>query len=261
VSLEAAVLGTVMKDAEPRTSAAGKPWISLMVRSGEGDAQQVARLAVFGEAALTLGRVEKGEQIYATGSIKLGEWTDRNHEKRVTQIYSPGFRATVLVGASVLPGLVAILVARSAHAEDEPPTTDCQIRDSGVFTPTIAKAIKEGAAAVRADPNVMVGIAYSRSHGDPDAVSGDRKLLIFLTEEEMRRVSGGKGNFFNARDSIIAAAVTRAFRRWGPEAPDPKQERASLSREVGSDGYSHWCGDHRRRNPACGLAVRLTAFH
>jgi hypothetical protein len=37
MSVDAALLGTVVRDAELRTSAAGKPWMSVIARSGDGD--------------------------------------------------------------------------------------------------------------------------------------------------------------------------------------------------------------------------------
>jgi single-stranded DNA-binding protein len=82
VSIEAAVLGTAVKDAEPRTSTAGKPWLSVVRRSDGGDAAQFVQVAVFGDAAVALGRIEKGARPYAEGSIRINEWTAPDGAKR-----------------------------------------------------------------------------------------------------------------------------------------------------------------------------------
>jgi hypothetical protein len=83
MSIDAAVLGTVVRDAEVRTSAAGKPWTSVIVRSGDGDAASFVQIAIFGDAAVALGRVEKNEKLYAEGAIRVNEWTTAAGEKRV----------------------------------------------------------------------------------------------------------------------------------------------------------------------------------
>jgi len=75
MSIDATLLGTVIRDAELRTSAAGKPWMSVMVRSGDGDAASFVQVAIFGDAAVALGRIEKNDKLYAEGSIRLSEWT------------------------------------------------------------------------------------------------------------------------------------------------------------------------------------------
>jgi hypothetical protein len=75
------------------------------------------------------------------------------------------------------------------------------------FSPEVAEAIKEGSALVGVDPETMAKLAYSKSRGNPNAVVGNRKGLMLLTEEEMRRVSSGEGNVFDPRDSVMAAAT------------------------------------------------------
>jgi single-stranded DNA-binding protein len=82
MSIDAALPGTVVRDAELRTSAAGKPWMSVIVRSGDGDAASFVQVAVFGDAAVALGRIEKNEKLYAEGSIRISEWTTAAGEKR-----------------------------------------------------------------------------------------------------------------------------------------------------------------------------------
>jgi hypothetical protein len=82
MSIDAALLGTVVRDAELRTSVAGKPWMSVVVRSGDGDAASFVQVAVFGDAAIALVRIEKNEKLYAEGSIRINEWATAAGEKR-----------------------------------------------------------------------------------------------------------------------------------------------------------------------------------
>jgi hypothetical protein len=49
-------------------------WMSVMVRSGDGDAASFVQVAIFGDAAVALGRIEKNEKLYAEGSIRISEW-------------------------------------------------------------------------------------------------------------------------------------------------------------------------------------------
>jgi single-stranded DNA-binding protein len=49
--------------------------MSVMVRSGDGDATSFVQVAIFGDAAVALGRVERNEKLYAEGSIRINEWT------------------------------------------------------------------------------------------------------------------------------------------------------------------------------------------
>jgi Transglycosylase SLT domain len=93
------------------------------------------------------------------------------------------------------------------------------------FSPEVAEAIKEGSALVGVDPEVMAKLAYSKSRGDPNAVVGNRKGLMLLTEEEMRRVSSGEGNVFDPRDSVMAAATIMEHKT----ASAPKRPTASPS--------------------------------
>jgi hypothetical protein len=63
-------------------SVAGKPWMSVIVRSGDGDAASFVQAAIFGDAAVALGRIERNEKLYAEGSIRINEWTTAAGEKR-----------------------------------------------------------------------------------------------------------------------------------------------------------------------------------
>lgn len=82
MSIEGATLVVAVRDADLRKSQAGKPWMSIVARSGEDDAAQFIQISVFGDAAVNLGHVEKGELIYATGSVHRSDWTTQAGEKR-----------------------------------------------------------------------------------------------------------------------------------------------------------------------------------
>jgi hypothetical protein len=92
------------------------------------------------------------------------------------------------------------------------------------FSPAVVEAIKEGSALVGVDPEMMAKLAYSKSGGNPNAVIGNRKGVMLLTEEEMRRVSSGEGNVFNPRDSVMAAATIMKQKT----APAPKRRTSAL---------------------------------
>jgi single-strand DNA-binding protein len=86
--IEAAFFGTVAKDAELRTSRAGKPFVSMSVavddkaHDGEKSTQWVM-VTAFGEQAERLCRSPlKGARVYAEGILRLEEWTPENGEKR-----------------------------------------------------------------------------------------------------------------------------------------------------------------------------------
>jgi single-stranded DNA-binding protein len=74
VSIDCAFYGFLAADAEPRTSAAGKPWVRLRVGVGKDDAIQWVSVAVFGKAAESAGELKKADRVYCEGSIKLDTW-------------------------------------------------------------------------------------------------------------------------------------------------------------------------------------------
>jgi single-stranded DNA-binding protein len=82
MSIDAALLGTVVRDAELRRPAACKPWMSVILWSRDGDAASFVQVAIFGDAAVALGRIEKNEKLYAEGSIRINEWTTAAGVKR-----------------------------------------------------------------------------------------------------------------------------------------------------------------------------------
>jgi single-stranded DNA-binding protein len=83
MSIEAALFGMLGKDAETKTSAAGKPYLRLNIRTGDGDAAQWINAMCFdAEAIAQAERLCKGARVYIEGTLKLDEWTGQDGAKR-----------------------------------------------------------------------------------------------------------------------------------------------------------------------------------
>jgi single-stranded DNA-binding protein len=83
MSIEAALFGMLGKDAEIKTSAAGKTYLRLNIRTGDGDAAQWINAMCFdAEAIAQAERLCKGARVYIEGTIKLDEWTGQDGTKR-----------------------------------------------------------------------------------------------------------------------------------------------------------------------------------
>jgi single-stranded DNA-binding protein len=83
MSIEAALFGVLGKDAETKTSAAGKPYLRLNIRTGDGDAAQwISAMCFDTDAIAQAERLHKGARVYIEGTIKLDEWTGQDGAKR-----------------------------------------------------------------------------------------------------------------------------------------------------------------------------------
>ena len=83
MSIEAAIFGTLGKDAETKTSAAGKAYLRLNIRTGDGNAAQWINAMCFDADAIAQAeRLCKGARLYIEGTIKLDEWTGQDGAKR-----------------------------------------------------------------------------------------------------------------------------------------------------------------------------------
>lgn len=77
------MFGVVAKDPEPRTSAAGKPYMRINLRVGDGDAAQWVLVTVFGAAVAELaGRAVRGATLYCEGRLNLDRWTGQDGRER-----------------------------------------------------------------------------------------------------------------------------------------------------------------------------------
>jgi single-stranded DNA-binding protein len=76
MSIEAAFFGSLGRDAEAKTSKAGRSYLRLAVRVGDGDAAQWVNCTVFDDAAVAQPeRFTRGSRVYCEGSIKIDAWT------------------------------------------------------------------------------------------------------------------------------------------------------------------------------------------
>jgi single-stranded DNA-binding protein len=83
MSIEGALFGTLGKDAEIKTSAAGKPYLRLNIRTGDGDAAQwISAMCFDADAIAQAGRLRKGAAVYIEGTLKLDEWTGQDGAAR-----------------------------------------------------------------------------------------------------------------------------------------------------------------------------------
>jgi single-strand DNA-binding protein len=83
MSIQAAMFGMLGKDAETKTSAAGKPYLRLNIRTGDGDAAQWINAMTFDPDAIAVAdKMVKGARVYIEGTIKPDEWTGQDGAKR-----------------------------------------------------------------------------------------------------------------------------------------------------------------------------------
>ena len=82
MSIECAFYGFCARDADARTSQAGKPWVRLSIGVGKDDAVQWVQVAVFGKAAEQAAGLKKSDRCYIEGTIKLDRWTGHDGTER-----------------------------------------------------------------------------------------------------------------------------------------------------------------------------------
>src|ERR1700716_989360 len=81
---EAAILGTIGRDGELKTSQAGKPFCSIPVAVGNGDQTTWVGCAVFGDRAKELApELVKGAKVYCEGRVKVDGFVDKSGKERL----------------------------------------------------------------------------------------------------------------------------------------------------------------------------------
>jgi len=76
MSIEAALFGTLGRDAERKTSKTGKPYLRLNVAVSEGETTTWVSAMVFdGRAIAVADGLVKGARVYLEGKLSLNEWT------------------------------------------------------------------------------------------------------------------------------------------------------------------------------------------
>jgi single-stranded DNA-binding protein len=81
--IECAFFGALSRDAELKTSRAGKQYLRLNVRVGENDGAQWVSVMAFDPAAITVvDKMIKGARIYCEGRVEINEWSGQDGAKR-----------------------------------------------------------------------------------------------------------------------------------------------------------------------------------
>jgi single-stranded DNA-binding protein len=73
MSIEAAFLGSVVREPEQKTSKNGKPYLRFTARVGDGEQAQFVSVMYFGDDAAELGMAQ-GTRVYVEGSLRLDKW-------------------------------------------------------------------------------------------------------------------------------------------------------------------------------------------
>ena len=81
--IEAAFFGALGRDAEPKTSKTGKPYLRAGVRVGDGEAAQWVNVTAFDEKAIAAAdSFVKGARVYVEGRLSLDQWTAQDGAAR-----------------------------------------------------------------------------------------------------------------------------------------------------------------------------------
>jgi single-strand DNA-binding protein len=82
-AIECAFFGALARDAERRTSKAGRGYLKFTVRTGDGDDVTWVGVMCFDEKALELAdKMAAGARVYVEGKLSLDEWTGQDGSKR-----------------------------------------------------------------------------------------------------------------------------------------------------------------------------------
>jgi single-stranded DNA-binding protein len=82
-AIETAFFGALGGDGEAKTSKAGKHYLRLNVRVGDGDTAQWVSIMVFDAKAIEhADKFVKGARVYVEGKLRCDEWTSAEGAKR-----------------------------------------------------------------------------------------------------------------------------------------------------------------------------------
>jgi single-strand DNA-binding protein len=83
MSIEAALFGTLGRDAERKTSKSGRSYLRLNVACSEGETTTWVSAMVFDERAIAVAdKLVKGARVYLEGKLSLNEWTSQDGTAR-----------------------------------------------------------------------------------------------------------------------------------------------------------------------------------
>jgi single-stranded DNA-binding protein len=81
--IEVAFFGSLGRDAEAKTSKAGKPYLRMSMRVGDGEAVQwISVLAFDAKAAGQPDKFVAGARLYVEGTLRVEEWTGQDGTRR-----------------------------------------------------------------------------------------------------------------------------------------------------------------------------------
>ena len=80
---EVALIGTLGRDAEAKTSAAGKAYIRANIAIGNGDVTEWVNVAAFGSDPAGTSQLTKGAKVYVEGRLTVERWTGKDGAPRV----------------------------------------------------------------------------------------------------------------------------------------------------------------------------------
>jgi single-stranded DNA-binding protein len=84
MTIEAALFGTLGRDAELKTSSKGRACLRANIAVNEGEATTWVSATIFDQAAIdNSARFVKGARLYVEGKLSFNEWTGNDGEKRV----------------------------------------------------------------------------------------------------------------------------------------------------------------------------------
>ena len=83
MTIDCAFYGSLARDAEFKTSKAGKPYLRFTARVGEGEAAQWVSVMYFGTDASDLApKMLKNARCYVEGQLRLDTWEQQDGTKR-----------------------------------------------------------------------------------------------------------------------------------------------------------------------------------
>src|SRR5262245_32434873 len=99
MNLDVAFYGVLIRDAERKSSAAGRPYLRMNVRVGTGDFAQFPQVMVFDNVDQLAERLRKDSRVYIEGQGNLEAWLDRDGKPRATlKVLSSRCIETHLIG-------------------------------------------------------------------------------------------------------------------------------------------------------------------
>jgi single-stranded DNA-binding protein len=82
--IDAAFFGVLGRDAERKTSKAGREYLRFNVRVGNGDDVQWVSVLAFNDVAELAGRLRNDAHVYIEGPLSADAWLDRDGKPRAS---------------------------------------------------------------------------------------------------------------------------------------------------------------------------------